>query len=142
MPPIVAEVFRREPSAGFERYGPNRNVRVPEIINPHFAPDPVRDSDFYADGKPWKNAWSQVQRFVGFNIAAIETQQQDDFEFGKMLFTNVTSTNRGLQTALMERANIYRPESRAYGSMRTFDPRMSSYGIPAMGPYLAASIPH
>lgn len=140
MPLIVAEVFRREPSAGFERYGPNRNVRVAEQINPQFAPDPVRDSDFYADGKPWRNAWAHTQRFVGFNIAAIQTQQADDFAFGKMPFTNVTATNRGLQTALMERANIFRPESRAYGSMRTFDPRLVSSEIPAMGPYLASAV--
>lgn len=139
MPPIVAEVFRREPSAGFERYGPNVNVRVPELINPSVAPDPVRDSDYYADGKPWRNAWSHVQRFVGLNIAAIETQQQDDFAFGKMQFTNVVSSNRGLQTALMERANIHRPEARAYGSLFSLDPRS---GMSAVGPYLAASLPH
>jgi hypothetical protein len=138
---ITAEVFRREPSAGFERYGPNRNVRVAELINPQFAPDPVRDSDFYADGKPWRNAWSHVQRFVGFNIAAIETQQEDEFSMGKHVFTNVMAENRGLQTALMERANIQRPESRAYGDMRTFDPRANGWA-PAVGPYLAASVPH
>ena len=142
MPIIVAEVFRREPTAGTERAAPIRNVRVAEQINPHFAPDPVRDSDFYADGKPWVNAWSHVQRFVGLNIAAIETQQQDDFGFGKMTFTNVVAQNRGLQTALMERANIFRPEARAYGDMRTFDPGASSAAVPAIGPYLASSIPH
>jgi len=139
MPPLVAEVFRREPTAGFERYAPMRNVRVAEEITPSVAPDPVRDSDFYADGKPWRNAWSHTQRAFTLNIAAIVSQQADDFAFGKMPFTNVVAQNRGLQTALMERANIQRPESRAYGDYRTFAPGISS---PAFGPYAASMIPH
>ena len=141
MPPIVAEVYRREPTAGFERSAARRNVRVREDIYPQYAPDPIRYGDFYADGKPYEHGWSHVQQFITLNIAAILSQQEDDFRIGKMLFTNVMSTPAGLHAPLIERANIFRPESRAYGSLYTVDPR-GTYQSPAMGPYLASSVAH
>ncbi len=142
MPVFVAEVFRREPQAGTERAMAQRNVRVPVAAGAiRTAPDPVRYGEFYGQGRaPGQDLpHGKQQRYVALNIAEIQSVQQDDFEFGKHVLRNDVRDNRGLQAALVERANIHRPESRAYGSIYTMfgnDPM-----TPVYGPYGASLFP-
>lgn len=141
MPVMVAEVFRREPAAGVERAIAQRNVRVPVDAGPvRTAPDPVRYGDFYAQGRaPGQDLpHGKQQRYVASDVADILSVMQDDFAFGKFIGTNRVRQNRGLQAALVERSNIYRPEARAYGSNYLI------YGdnmTPQYGPYGQAMTP-
>lgn len=99
-----------------------RNVREPLEYEPRDAPDPVRYGDFWSQGKPPGHAWSHAQVYTALNIAETQAIDEQTFRFGKFALRSATATSAGLQAPLVERANIFRPEAMAYGSMYTVNP--------------------
>ncbi len=135
--PLAALVRRREPTASPPTYtGVDLNVRPVTEQPGQAAPSPIRASEFAHEGKPPAFAVGHHQFFYGFNIPGILSVMQDDFALGKSVYSMDPSINRGIQIALVERANIYRPEARAYGSDRVVTP-FQPFNDPRMipGPY-------
>lgn len=128
-PVYTAIVLRDELPTGEEWYGPIRNVRP--VVQPpqQQSPDAVRYGDFYAEGRAPTQQLARMPMWFGFNIAGRTSVMQDDFSYGKHVLYNTPSPNRGAQLALVERANIYRPEARAYGNQFVVDPALNP------GPY-------
>jgi hypothetical protein len=117
--PFQQEVHRRDPYVGETFYSQDANVRVPLDIYPHHAPDPVRDSDFWSQGKPFSHAWAHAQRFISTNIPgilSIDAWTGEVQRIAKYVRSNVVSTPLGAQHAFVERVNIERAASAPYGS--------------------------
>lgn len=126
MLPFEATVLRREPDVGLEYYPTNQNVRLPVNVYPHDAPDPVRDSDFWAEGKPMQHAWAYASRFISTNIPgilSIDAWPADGFRIAKYIRSNIVRTPLGSQAAFQERVNIERASSAPYGSLASLNQR-------------------
>lgn len=99
----------------------NLNVRLPLDVYPKEAPDPVRDGEFWQEGKPFSHAWAHATLFVSTAISAIlsvDAWPADGFRAAKYVRENIVRTPLGVQAAFIERANIERPKTRAYGSQQ------------------------
>jgi hypothetical protein len=117
--PFQAVVARREPYTGDAFYPQNLNVRVPLDIYPQDAPDPIRTSDFWAEGKPFNHAWAHASRFVSTNIPGIlsvDAWTGEVQRIAKYVRSNIVKTPLGMQHAFVERVNIERAASSPYGS--------------------------
>lgn len=122
MPILVAQVFRREPAVQTERGPAQRNVRVPvNVPGSSEAPGAIRYGDFAGQGRaPGHNLpHGKQQIYTSSNAAEILSVMMDDFHVQKVIGTNVADMPAGRQAPLIERANIYRPETQAYGSAYT-----------------------
>lgn len=95
--------------------GENVNVRLQERIAPQGAPDPVRQSNFYADGKPAVMAMSMQQVALSFNIAGRQAVMEDLFMAGKYPTGFQDGITRGRQLPFNTRSNIERPTSQPFG---------------------------
>lgn len=119
MLPHQQDVFRRDPYVGDTFYPENLNVRLPLNVFPHEAPDPVRDSDFWSQGKPFNHAWAHASMFVSTNIEGIlsvDAWTAEVQRIAKYVRNNIVSTPLGVQHAFVERVNIDRAASAPYGS--------------------------
>lgn len=118
--PFQQVVVRREPRTNEVFYPENVNERVPLNIYPQQAPDPVRDSDFWAEGKPFSHAWAHRTIFTSTNIAgilSIDAWTGEVQRIAKYVRSNIVRTPLGVQHAFVERVNIDRAASAPYGSM-------------------------
>lgn len=118
--PFQQTVTRREPNAADAFYPKNANVRVPMDIYPHEAPDPIRDSEFWQEGKPFEHAWAHTVRFVSTSIPGILSVDAWVAEGGrvaKYIRSNIIRTPLGVQHAFVERLNIDQTPSTPYGSL-------------------------
>lgn len=106
--------------------GASRVVRPVEPIAAQDAPDPVRQSDF--NTRP-----SRYPKAVHFNIADIQSVQQDEFGYPTFApqHTAAFALGYGGQLPWEERVNIVSPQSVPYGSQMTINPPQEYY--PLMG---------
>lgn len=97
------------------------NERMPVRVHPQNARvlDPIADSDFAGVGRaPGQDAsYSQV----AFSLAVNDWQTVDAWNpevgyIAKWIETNRVAIPRGFQTALVDSANIDRPDTEPYGS--------------------------
>lgn len=117
--PFQQVVTRREPYTGETFYPQNLNVRVPLDIYPQIPDEPIRDGDFWAEGKPYNHAWAYGRRFVSTNISgilSIDAWTGEVQRIAKYVRSNIVRTPLGLQHAFVERVNIDRAASAPYGS--------------------------
>lgn len=99
-----------------------RNVRVPVLINPQEAPDPIRQSDV-----PSRPARIQVATF-SYDTASWEAEGMAAGVDNANVAGVLASTPYGKQATWNERANIAPPQHVAYGSLFYSDPSVYGYG--------------
>lgn len=136
MPPF-AFVRRREPDPGREYVLPT-NVLFEEPIIPQGAPDAVRPSDYWQDGKPPILAKSHARVAFTLRPASIRSVANDSFIVGKVKpAMNVILTPAGGQNPLNSRANISRPTPVTNGDITISAGGLQGYaprgGIPGPG---------
>lgn len=111
--------IRREPFTGRLAYPEIIAGRVPLDVYPHAAPDPVRPSDFWGEGKPWGHAWAHRSMWLSTSISqwlSVDAWPAAGSRVAKYIRTNLVSTPLGMQHAFVERINIERQPSAPYGS--------------------------
>lgn len=118
--PFQQTITRREPYANNEvAYPYNANVRVPLDIYPQIPDEPIREGDFWAEGKPFNHAWAHTSRFVSTridSILSVDAWPAEVQRIAKYIRTNIVKTPLGMQHAFVERVNIERAASAPYGS--------------------------
>lgn len=98
-----------------------RNVRVPVLINPQEAPDPIRQSDV-----PSRPARIQVATFT-YDTATWEAEGMVPDMDNANVEGVLASVPYGRQAVWNERANIAPPQHVAYGSLFYSDPVTYGY---------------
>lgn len=96
------------------------NVRAPENISPHNAPDPIRQSDFVSQGRPFGFPARQ-QIATSFNINGILSVMRDSFAIYAYAPMHIASRPHGNGQPWRERSNIATPAAQAYGSLFTLN---------------------
>lgn len=120
MLPFQQTVERRDPDTSRTYYPAIANVRVPMDIPIQDAPDPIRDTLFWQQGKPLSHAIAHAVVWTSTAIAdwlSIDAWPADGLRIAKVERSNIVATPRGLQASFVERVNIERPASTPYGSM-------------------------
>lgn len=121
MLPFQQTVERRDPYTGAAQSYPDvANVREPMDIRPAAPNDPIRDTDFQNQGKPYGHAWPHRVAWISTAIKSwlsVDAWPADGVRAEKVIRRNIVSTPRGLQAAFVERVNIERPASTPFGSM-------------------------
>lgn len=115
MPLLVALIQRREPDRP-KSYGENANVLVAEHFPVQDAPDPLRQSDFTNEGRPWGRARIQVATFT--NIASFHSISEMGFERAIRLLAPppLPHIPVGAQNSWNERTNVVRRKPTSYGT--------------------------
>lgn len=118
-PPLYVYVQRREPHEGpaflmvpWDQY----NARYQLNTGWQDAPDPVRQSDFYAHGNKI-HPWANQQIVTSLAIGSREAVMEDRFTIGKLIGYLRASMYQGGQHPSVVRANIDVPRQTTYGSM-------------------------
>lgn len=129
--PFFAYVVRREPNRPMllpERF----NGRVTEQIAPDESPDPVRQSDVWAFGKPIEHALSrQTIAITGIAPDAYHAVMADNFATIGHVGYQVSMGDRpgavigGGQMPYRERISIVRNPPQSYGSGFILDPTLA-----------------
>jgi hypothetical protein len=99
----------------------NVNERMPVAVHPQTARqlDPIQDSDFAGVGRaPGQDqSFNQVAFSLAFNDwLTVDAWQPEVGYIAKWIGTNRVAVPRGFQTALVDSANIDRPDGAPYGS--------------------------
>lgn len=118
-------VGRREPQMGATYFGTNVQMEnVPVQESPQGAPDPIRQSQYYAQGRAPSERWPGVNLALHMNIAGIQAVAQDTFLTGKVrpLRMVLMSNQLGGQAAWTDRQNIDRGQSNPYGNRVAIKP--------------------
>jgi hypothetical protein len=107
-----------------EPYGPRRltapdsqfNELLPENISWQEAPDPIRQSDFWAAGNKIK---PDAHMFIPsmLRIPVIESVMEDTFHVGKLIGYLKVPMHAGAQLPSDIRANIQEASSTSYGAL-------------------------
>lgn len=103
------------PPPGPDRTAAQRNVRMFERVYPHRAPEAPRQGDTPA--RP-----ARMPTYVALSMASIRAVQKDEFLYELWAPELQVQQLYGNQAPFMERANIVRPSSIAYGSMFALQP--------------------
>lgn len=129
VPPTFAYV---PPPQGVSRatyQGENVDVDLPLQFAPQAAPDPVRQSQYTLDGKPFRLAQSRMRVAMYFNIAARQAVMEDLFLTGKEPIDFKRVAPRGNQLPFTTRSNIDRPTSQPYGDQFAVPGDSNSVGL-------------
>lgn len=117
-PPTYVYTQRREPHMGPSfLMAPDDNTQRQYDLNIgwHEAPDPIRQSDFYADGnKVHPDAQMRVTSHLA--IGSIESVSEQQFRVGKLLGYFHRPMYQGRQQPSVIRANISPGHTTTYGS--------------------------
>lgn len=137
MLPGATVVTRREPAAGpalIQSGGISNDIHQ-TAVSPQAPPDPIRESDFYLEGKPFGHAASHFRIPIQLGINRINSIWDDNLSdlMGKHIFTNLVTLVRGAQTPLAERATIRTSQATAYGNSQVIDPVMARTSMPHPG---------
>lgn len=118
--PFSALVLRK-PDAPGKLYPGQRNVRIHEDIHPHDAPDFPRQGDIPSRFARQQIAITALDRTFGMGAGAEDflLRAEGPMPFARPLF--------GAQLSFGQRANIYRNNVDAYGSL--FEVVPTTYGI-------------
>jgi len=120
VPPGYAYVQRREPHAGISfKTAPDSQFQelLDRLGSWQEAPDPIRQSDFYAEGNK-VHPWAQNRITSHLAIGAKEAVMQDEFQIGKLLgyYHPGSKQYAGEQLPSVIRTNITPAVSTTYGS--------------------------
>lgn len=126
-PPLYVYTQRREPHMGPSYLmAPWDNYDVEYELRTGYqeAPDPIRQSEFYAAGNKVK-PWAHMPIVTSIAWGSIEAVMQDRFQVGKLLGYVHRPMYAGRQHPSVVRSNIQEALPQTYGSM---------YSVPASQP--------
>lgn len=139
---LYAYTQRREPKAGISlTSAPDSqfNELLPETIGWQEAPDPIRSSDFYAEGNKIKpNPSMRITSHLA--IGEKESVMEDTFRIGKLLGYHQLPQYAGRQLPWGTRTNIQPPEPTTYGSLYEVEGTPQQAALVAANGFVSQSI--
>jgi hypothetical protein len=128
VPPTYVYTQRREPHMGPSYLmvpWDNFETMYDLHVYPQDAPDPVRQSDFYAAGNKI-HPWAQMQIQTNLALGSIAAVMEDTFHIGKLLGYWHRPMYAGMQKPSIPRSNIQEPVPTTYGSLYEVRPHLPS----------------
>src|SRR5688572_20580217 len=117
MPPIIAEVQRREPQRNVQRGDGYFNARYPEGVYVSELTEPVRYTEFNDLGKPIERARASQQIALFTNVRGYFAVMRDSFTTPLFGPSPRAAFPKGRQAPYQERVNLNRTPAIAYGSL-------------------------
>jgi hypothetical protein len=113
--PTAVVVSREEPKRD-KRWSPQVNLRLPVLIRPQTAPEPVPYTSFYGVGRDPAHARAHIWRYQSLAIADKLAIMAPNFLIKKIPSALVVGQPKGIALPVSGRSNIESPGRSSLGS--------------------------